>query len=117
MSGAADTRSGRRARGVRQNTTAEAAIVVAIGLAVLLGGLAPALASRTDAVQAVDPATVIVREGDTMWSLARDCTAPDGNVQATLDAIRSMNDLGAGITPGTAIAVPLPDGESRIADR
>jgi hypothetical protein len=118
MSEACDTRSRRtRAGAVRQSTTAEVAIVVAVGLALLLAGLAPALASRADAVKAVESASVVVREGDTMWSLARACTAPGGDVQETLDTIRAMNELDAALTPGAAVAVPLQTGEPRVADR
>lgn len=112
-------RPGRRTRAqtVKQSTTAEVAIVVAVGLAVLLGGLAPALASRTHAAQTVDAETIVVRDGDTLWSLARARTAADGDVQDTLHAIRALNDLDGALTPGAAIAVPRAAGESRVADR
>ena len=60
---------------------------------------------------------MVVREGDTLWSLARASTPPGGDIRETLDAMCSMNDLNGGLTPGTAVIVPLQAGESRVADR
>jgi hypothetical protein len=112
----------RRSRGRRreQSTLAEVAIVVAVGLAVLLGGLAPALASRTaaadDSAAAAATVDVVVREGDTLWGLARECAGPDGDAAAVLEAIRSAND-DVTLVPGEVVAIPCDPGAALAADR
>ena len=81
--------------------------------AVALAGLSlavtlPALSSvQIHAAQPVSYTTVTVRSGDSLWRLAAQRTAPDGDVQATVDAIVAANHLkGAALTPGQRLVVP-----------
>jgi nucleoid-associated protein YgaU len=51
--------------------------------------------------------TVIVRSGDTLWTLAERYTAAGGNIQDTIDQIAGMNHLsGATIVPGQRLEIP-----------
>jgi predicted Zn-dependent protease len=51
--------------------------------------------------------TVVVRPGDSLWSLAADHTTAGGSVQDTLDRIASVNHLdGATIVPGERLSIP-----------
>jgi hypothetical protein len=114
-----DRRPGRRRR--RQSTLAEVAIVVAVGLAVLLGGLAPTLASRTaateDSAASAETMDVVVREGDTLWALARTCAGPDGDAAAMLEAIRAANGGDVALVPGDIVAIPCDPGAALAAGR
>jgi LysM repeat protein len=52
-------------------------------------------------------ATVIVRSGDTLWSIASKHTAGSTDVQDTIDQISEVNHLhGATIAPGQRLRVP-----------
>ncbi len=53
-------------------------------------------------------ATIIVRPGDTLWSIASARTATSNDVQETIDQITEVNHLGTGaITPGQRLRVPM----------
>src|SRR6202011_4322438 len=65
---------------------------------VALGGLSlavtlPALSSTVHAAPPVAYTTVTVHSGETLWSLAEAKTGPNGDVQATVDAIIGANHL------------------------
>ena len=52
-------------------------------------------------------ATVIVRPGDTLWSIASAHTAASNDVQETIDRITEVNHLsGSAIAPGQRLRVP-----------
>lgn len=52
-------------------------------------------------------ATVVVRPGDTLWSIASKHTASSSDVQDTIDQISEVNHLsGANIAPGQRLRVP-----------
>jgi LysM repeat protein len=52
-------------------------------------------------------ATVVVRAGDTLWSIASAHTASTNDVQDTIDQISEVNHLhGASIAPGQRLRVP-----------
>ncbi len=52
-------------------------------------------------------ASVVVRPGDTLWSIASAHTPSSSAVQETLDRITEVNHLdGAAITPGQRLRVP-----------
>ena len=52
-------------------------------------------------------ASVTVRSGDTLWTLAERRTAPGDSVQDTIDTIRAVNHLGsAALAPGQRIRIP-----------
>ena len=53
-------------------------------------------------------ATVVVRSGDTLWSIASSHTTSAGDVQDTIDRITEVNHLsGASIQPGERLRVPM----------
>jgi LysM repeat protein len=52
-------------------------------------------------------ATVVVRPGDTLWSIAAKHTASSNDVQDTIDQISEVNHLhSANIAPGQRLRVP-----------
>ncbi|MGI8682623.1 MAG: LysM peptidoglycan-binding domain-containing protein [Mycobacteriales bacterium] len=54
-------------------------------------------------------ATVIVHDGDTLWSIAR-AAAPTRDPRRTVEALRRLNDLdGVDLRPGQRILVPAND--------
>jgi LysM repeat protein len=81
---------------------------VVILLVLLLAGVAVLLAAP--ASQAADPAgpapTVVVRSGDTLWSIATRY-APGGDPFATIDEIRRLNGL-TGYTVPVGVRLTLP---------
>jgi LysM repeat protein len=53
-------------------------------------------------------ATVVVRPGDTLWSIASAHTASTNDVQDTIDRITEVNHLSsASIAPGQRLRVPM----------
>jgi LysM repeat protein len=53
-------------------------------------------------------ATVVVRPGDTLWSIASAHTGSSNDVQDTIDQISEVNHLsGANIAPGQRLRVPI----------
>jgi predicted Zn-dependent protease len=53
-------------------------------------------------------ATVVVRAGDTLWSIASAHTPSSNDVQDTIDRITEVNHLaGASIQPGERLRVPM----------
>jgi hypothetical protein len=82
------------------------AVVILLGL--LLAGVAVLLAAP--ASQAADPTgpapTVVVRSGDTLWSIAARY-APSDDPFATIDEIRRLNGL-AGYTVPVGLRLTLP---------
>ncbi|HZW53189.1 MAG TPA: LysM peptidoglycan-binding domain-containing protein [Candidatus Elarobacter sp.] len=79
---------------------------------VALGGLClavtlPALSSTVHAAPPVAYTTVTVHPGQTLWSLAESRTAPNGDVQSTVDQIIATNHLSdAGLHVGQKLRVP-----------
>jgi LysM repeat protein len=75
-----------------------------LSLAVTLPALS---ATQLHAAKPVTYATVTVKSGDSLWDLAGARTAPDGDVQATVDAIVTANHLsGAALQPGQHLSIP-----------
>jgi nucleoid-associated protein YgaU len=68
----------------------------------------PALSATTlHAAAPVRYATVTVRPGDNLWSLAERRTDAGGDVQAVVDEIVAANHLGsAGLNPGQRLRIP-----------
>ncbi|WNV74356.1 LysM peptidoglycan-binding domain-containing protein [Geodermatophilus sp. DSM 44513] len=51
--------------------------------------------------------SVVVGEGDTVWSIAGELAGGTGDVRAVVDAIEELNDLeGSVVVPGQVLAVP-----------
>ena len=78
--------------------------LAALGLTVAL----PTLSSmRLYAATAPRYATVTVRPGDTLWSIATAHSAPNADVQESVDRITSANHLeGGSLQPGQHLRVP-----------
>jgi predicted Zn-dependent protease len=52
--------------------------------------------------------TVVVKPGDSLWTLAAARTAATGDVQGTIDRVMADNHLGtATLQPGQRIRIPL----------
>ncbi|HMC46234.1 MAG TPA: LysM peptidoglycan-binding domain-containing protein [Caballeronia sp.] len=84
-------------------------LVPLIALAALsLAVTVPALsASAVHAAAPVRYATVTVRPGDNIWSLAESRTATGGDVQAVVDQIVAANHLaGVSLVPGQHLRIP-----------
>ena len=90
---------------VRRRRTA--AIVGIALIAVLLSPLAAGAVRRGEAPPPPAQQTVVVREGDTLWSIARQ-VRPAADPRATIAEIERMNvsvDAG-GLVPGQSLVVP-----------
>ena len=90
---------------VRRRRTA--AIVGIALIAVLLSPLAAGAVRRGEAPPPPAQQTVVVREGDTLWSIAR-AVRPAADPRATIAEIERMNvsvDAG-GLVPGQSLVVP-----------
>lgn len=84
-------------------------LMPAVALAALGAIVAiPALSSsRLYAAAPERFATVTVRAGDTLWSLAERRTPNGGDVEQTVDTIVAVNHLdGVAIVPGERIKIP-----------
>ncbi len=87
----------------RKLTLMPAVALAALSLAVML----PAISSTVHAAPPVSYATVTVRAGDSLWSLAERTTPAGGDVQATVDQIVGANHLPtASLAVGQKVRVP-----------
>ncbi|MGY1745649.1 LysM peptidoglycan-binding domain-containing protein [Blastococcus sp. SYSU D00695] len=82
--------------------TALTVAVAALGLLVL-----SALVAGPEGLRPAGESDVVVRPGDTVWSIAAEVAGPGEDVRAVVDAIEELNDLeGAVVVPGQVLAVP-----------
>jgi len=80
-----------------------AAAAVAILLSVWVGSVAD---GRDAGLVMVSDRSVVVRSGDTLWSIAG-TVAADQDVRVVVDAIIELNDLGdAPLQPGQVLRLP-----------
>jgi LysM repeat protein len=87
----------------RKPTLMPAVALAALSLAVSL----PLISSSVHAAPPVPYATVTIRSGDTLWSLAERKTPSGGDVQATVDQIIGANHLAnTSLAVGQRIRVP-----------
>ena len=90
---------------VRRRRTA--AVLGTALVAVLLSPLAAGAVRRGEAPDPPAQRVVVVREGDTLWSIARQAR-PDEDPRITIEAIVRSNEVDAGaLVPGQSLAVPL----------
>jgi Tfp pilus assembly protein FimV len=86
-----------------------AAVATAL-IVVVLSPLAAGAVRRGEAPDPLPPRPVqrvVVREGDTLWSIARQIR-PDTDPRVTVDAIVDSNGVEAGaLVPGQSLVVPL----------
>ena len=81
-----------------------------LGTALVAVLLCPIAAGAVRLGEAPDPPAqraVVVREGDTLWSIARQ-VRPDEDPRVTVEAIVAANGVDPGaLVPGQSLAVPL----------
>ncbi len=78
--------------------------VAAVALAVLV--LSAVLGGGGD-LELAGGSSVVVRPGDTVWSIATEVAGQGEDVRAVVDAIERLNDLeGATVVPGQVLEVP-----------
>jgi Tfp pilus assembly protein FimV len=76
-------------------------------IAVLLSPLAAGAVRRGEAPDPPAQRAVVVREGDTLWSIAQQ-VRPDEDPRVTVEAIVAVNGVDAGaLVPGQSLSVPL----------
>ena len=82
--------------------TALAVAVVALAVLAL-----PAVLGGQDELELAGDSSVVVRPGDTVWSIATAAAAEGEDVRAVVDAIERLNDLeGAVVVPGQVLELP-----------
>ena len=87
----------------RKPTLMPLVALAGLSLAVTL----PALSSTVHAAPPVDYATVTVKSGDSVWSLAERRTPAGGDVQTTVDQILGANHLAsANLHVGQQLRIP-----------
>ncbi|MGY1603866.1 LysM peptidoglycan-binding domain-containing protein [Geodermatophilus sp. SYSU D00815] len=84
------------------------AVVLALGAGVALGAWVGPLVTGGDeaGLQLVGESRVVVRPGDTLWSIAG-TLAPGQDVRAVVDALQRVNHLdGTALVPGQVLELP-----------
>jgi Tfp pilus assembly protein FimV len=83
------------------------AVLATAVVAVLVSPLAAGAVRRGEAPDPPAQRVVVVRAGDTLWSIARQLR-PDEDPRVTIDAIVGSNQVDAGaLIPGQSLTVPL----------
>ena len=87
-----------------------------LGWVVLLGGLcvvlatlaaAPAVGGREAGAQGRPPLVVEVRQGESLWTIAREYGDPNRDIREIVWQIGRANDLDPGnLQPGDEVAIP-----------
>ncbi len=82
--------------------------VLGAAVAVLLGVWVGSVVSGGDeGLVLVSDSSVVVRQGDTLWSIAGSVAGDHQDVRAVVDAIRELNDLSdATLQPGQVLRLP-----------
>lgn len=81
--------------------------IITLGALSLMVSLPMLSSTHLHAASAQRYATVTVRSGDTLWSLAAAHTTASADVQDTIDRIVEANHLGAGsLQPGRILRIP-----------
>ena len=98
-------RRGGRLRVTRRGWVVVAALAVSVAALVLLV-LSAALGGGGE-LELAGGSSVVVRPGDTVWSIAETVADPGQDVRAVVDDIERLNDLeGAVVVPGQVLEVP-----------
>jgi nucleoid-associated protein YgaU len=82
-------------------------VVLALAGAVALGSwLGPIVSGGEGGLRLAGVTSVVVHEGDTLWSIASSLGG-DGDVRAVIDEIQRLNGLeGADLVPGQVLQLP-----------
>jgi hypothetical protein len=106
ISSRVDTRLRLTARGRRVFASLAALpAIIALGVAVVLGGSA-ALASLDEDAPTTSFTTITVSAGESLWSIAQD-VAPQADPRDVVDAITRLNALdGVTVSAGQRLAIP-----------
>ncbi|MDI6844202.1 MAG: LysM peptidoglycan-binding domain-containing protein [Anaerosomatales bacterium] len=100
----------------RTRATLIHALGAALSLALLLAAIAHAGVTVAPDAGTTGTVVVVVRPGDTLWSIARRCDVPGRSMPEKVAAIRAANDLAtAVIRPGQTLVVPVMDDQRRVA--
>jgi nucleoid-associated protein YgaU len=82
------------------------AFVLAVGVGVALGSWLDSLFGGSGDLRLAGDSSVVVRSGDTLWSIATS-VAGDDDVRAVVDEIQRANGLrGADLVPGQVLVLP-----------
>ena len=82
---------------------------LALGSAVAFGAwIAPlVVGDGSDGLRLAGGSSVVVQEGDTVWSIAGDLAGNGQDVRIVVDAIEELNDLeGSVVVPGQVLELP-----------
>lgn len=100
----------------RTRATLIQALGAALSLALLLAAIAHSGVTAAPGAGATGSVVVVVRPGDTLWSIARRCDVPGRSVPEKVAAIRAANDLDtAAIRPGQTLVVPVVRDHRQVA--
>lgn len=112
-------RSDARVRDVSDRATLGAKDMALVAAALLALALALALPAIARGVEpAVRTATVRVRQGDTLWDIARRCPGGDTDTARVVRDIRSLNALGSSnLAVGQTLDVPAETPAESVASR
>jgi nucleoid-associated protein YgaU len=104
---AAGVRSNRAARGPgRLRRARRLAVVLALAAGVALGSWLAPLLSGGGGLQLAGESSVVVQDGDTLWSIATSM-AGDADVRVVVDEIQRLNHLdGTALVPGQVLQLP-----------
>jgi len=81
--------------------------VVTLALGLVLGAAYLAGMAMSNEAVYVPTDSVVVHQGDTLWSIAEQRTTPGGDVRQTVALIKSLNQLkGVGLVAGDQLWVP-----------
>ena len=82
------------------------AVVLALGSGVALGAWLDSLGGGAHDLRLAGESTVVVRSGDTLWSIAS-AVAGEDDVRAVVDEIQRVNRLpGSELEPGQILQLP-----------
>ena len=81
--------------------------VLAVALSLVLGAAYLAGTVRSGGAVYLPTETVVVHQGDTLWSIAAERTEPGGDVRRTVALIRELNQMEeVGLMAGDTLWVP-----------
>ncbi|WP_139173627.1 LysM peptidoglycan-binding domain-containing protein [Geodermatophilus telluris] len=83
-------------------------LALVLGAGVVLGSVVtPWVTGGEAGLRLAGESSVVVRPGDTVWSLAGEVAGDGQDVRAVVDAIEELNDLdGAVLVPGQVLRLP-----------